>query len=93
MKPELKYSGIVFTLVKSRTNIAKETMELVRNTFGSHIKIFDTYIPDATKVSESPIYGKSMYELSSKSVASQAYTALTKEFLKDHRERKKNMER
>lgn len=30
MKPELKYSGIVFTLVKSRTNIAKETNDIVR---------------------------------------------------------------
>ena len=57
MKPDLKYSGIVFTLVNSQTNIAKETMELVKKTFGSHIKVFDSYIPVATKVSESPIYG------------------------------------
>jgi len=30
MKPELKYSGIVFTLVKSWTNIAKEANDIVR---------------------------------------------------------------
>ena len=30
MKLELKYSSIVFTLVKSRTNIAKETNDIVR---------------------------------------------------------------
>ena len=57
MKPNLKYSGIVFTLVNSQTNIAKSTMELVKNTFESHIKVFDSYIPIATKVSESAIYG------------------------------------
>lgn len=56
MKPNLKYSGIVFTLVNSQTNIAKSTMKLVKNTFGSHIKVFDSYIPIATKVSESAIY-------------------------------------
>ena len=29
-KPELKYSSIVFTSVRSRTNIAKETNDIVR---------------------------------------------------------------
>ena len=93
MKPNLTYSGIVFTLVNMQTNIAKDTIESVKKTFGSHIKVFDSYIPIATKVSESAIYGKSIYDLSSDSKASQAYADLTKEFLKDHREKKKDMER
>ena len=93
MKPDLTYSGIVFTLVNSQTNIAKSTMELVQKTFGSHIKVFGSYIPVATKVSESAIYGKSIYDLSSDSKASQAYEDLTREFLKDHREKRKEMER
>ena len=93
MKPDLTYSGIVFTLVNSQTNIAKSTMELVHKTFGSHIKVFGSYIPIATKVSESAIYGKSIYDLSSDSKASQAYEDLTREFLKDHREKRKEMER
>ena len=88
MKPDLTYSGIVFTLVNSQTNIAKSTMELVQKTFGSHIKVFGSYIPVATKVSESAIYGKSIYDLSSDSKASQAYEDLTREFLKDHQKRK-----
>ncbi len=36
MKPDLKYSGIVFTLVNMQTNIAKDTIESVKETFGKH---------------------------------------------------------
>lgn len=93
MKPELKYSGIVFTLVNMQTNIAKDTIESVKDTFGNHIKIYNSYIPIATKVSESAIYGKSIYELSSDSKAALAYEKLTREFLKGHREKKKDKER
>ena len=97
MKPDLKYSGIVFTLVNMQTNIAKDTIESVKETFGKHIKVYESYIPIyipiATKVSESAIHGKSIYDFSSDSKASKAYEELTKEFLKDHREKKKDMER
>ncbi len=58
MKPDLKYSGIVFTLVNMQTNIAKDTIESVKETFGKHIKVYESYIPIATKVSESAIHGK-----------------------------------
>ena len=47
MKPDLKYSGIVFTLVNMQTNIAKDTIESVKETFGKHIKVFESYIPIA----------------------------------------------
>ena len=85
MKPDLKYSGIVFTLVNMQTNIAKDTIESVKETFGKHIKVYESYIPIATKVSESAIHGKSIYDFSSDSKASKAYEELTKEFFKDHR--------
>ena len=35
MKPDLKYSGIVFTLVNMQTNIAKDTIESVKVAFGT----------------------------------------------------------
>ena len=57
MKPDLKYSRIVFTLVNMQTNIAKDTIKSVKETFGKHIKVYESYIPIATKVSESAIHG------------------------------------
>ena len=93
MRPDLKYSGIVFTLVNMQTNIAKDTIESVKETFGSHIKIYESYIPIATKLSETAIYGKSIYDLHADSKASEAYKELTKEFLRDHREKTRDKER
>ena len=58
------------------------------STEGKNIKVYESYIPIATKVSESAIHGKSIYDFSSDSKASKAYEELTKEFLKDHREKK-----
>ena len=43
MKPDLKYSGIVFTLVNMQTNIAKDTIESVKETF--NITMIMTKIP------------------------------------------------
>ncbi len=37
MKPDLKYSGIVFILVTMQTDIAKDTVESVKETFGKHM--------------------------------------------------------
>ncbi len=93
LSPGLRYSGIVFTKVNIQTNIAKDTIETVKDMFGNHIRIYESYIPVATKVSESAIYGKSIYELSFDSKASHAYEELTKEFLKTQREKTKDKER
>ena len=93
LSPGLRYSGIVFTKVNIQTNIAKDTIETVKEMFGNHIRIYESYIPVATKVSESAIYGKSIYELSFDSKASHAYEELTKEFLKTQREKTKDKER
>ena len=44
MKPELKYAGIVIALVNMQMNIAKDTIESVKDSFGNHIKIYDSFI-------------------------------------------------
>ncbi len=58
-----------------------------------HFILYESYIRIATKVSESAIYGKSIYELSPDSKAAQAYEEFTREFLKDHREKNRDNER
>ena len=37
---DLKIDGILLTLVDGRTNLAKSTIEALRNNFGSHIRIY-----------------------------------------------------
>lgn len=49
INPNLKIDGMLLTLVDSRTNLAKSTVEALRENFGSQIKMYRTYIPIAVK--------------------------------------------
>ena len=52
INPGLKIDGMLLTLVDSRTNLAKSTVEALRENFGSQIKMYRTYIPIAVKAAE-----------------------------------------
>ncbi len=58
---DLKIDGILLTLVDNRTNLAKSTVEALRENFGSHIKIYRSSIPMAVKAAEVSSKGESIY--------------------------------
>ena len=45
INPKLQIDGILLTMVDNRTNFAKEIAALLRETYGSKIKVFGTEIP------------------------------------------------
>ena len=49
INPKLSIDGILLTLVDNRTNLAKSTIDALRENFGSYIKI---YTPEASYVLE-----------------------------------------
>lgn len=49
---DLKIDGILLTLVDGRTNLAKSTVEALRENFGNHIRIYRSMIPAAVKAAE-----------------------------------------
>ena len=51
--------GILLTMVDNRTNFAKEIAALLRDTYGSKIKVFETEIPHAVRAKEISAEGKS----------------------------------
>lgn len=59
--PNLKIDGILLTLVDGRTNLAKSTVDTLRQSFGSKIKIYRSFIPIAVKAAEVSSKGKSIY--------------------------------
>ena len=61
INPNLKIDGMLLTLVDSRTNLAKSTVEALRENFGSQIKMYRTYIPIAVKAAETSSKGKSIF--------------------------------
>ena len=58
MNPKLKIDGILMTMVDGRTNNAKEITTLIRETYGSKIKVFETAIPHSVRAAEASLTGK-----------------------------------
>ena len=61
INPKLQIDGILLTMVDNRTNFAKEISALVRNTYGSKIKIFNSEIPHSVRAKEISAEGKSIF--------------------------------
>lgn len=81
INPHLKIDGVLLTLVDGRTNFAKSTKDVIKNTYGRFVRIFDTSIPVAVKAAETSAKGKSIYAYDPKSRVAEAYKNLTKEVL------------
>lgn len=89
INPQLKIDGILLTMVDSRTNYAKEITALLRDTYGSKIRVFDAVIPHSVRAAEISAEGKSIYAHDPKGKVAEAYHALTKEVLQLERQRQK----
>ena len=87
--PNLRIDGILLTLVDGRTNLAKSTVDALRDNFGSRIKIYKTAIPIAVKAAEVSSKGKSIYAYEPSSTVSKAYADFTKEVLADGRQKER----
>ena len=82
----LKIEGILLTMVNPRTRYARETIEMLRDSYGENVHIFQEYIPYTVRLEETPAEGISIYRHDSRGKAAMAYQALTKEVL-DHENR------
>ncbi len=89
INPSLKIDGILLTLVDNRTNLAKSTVEALRQNFGSRIRIYKSSIPIAVKAAEVSSKGKSIYAYEPNSPVSKAYADFTKEVLADGRQKER----
>ena len=87
--PDLKIDGILHTLVDGRTNLAKSTVDTLRQNFGSRIKIYKSSIPVAVKAAEVSSKGKSIYAYEPNSTVSKAYADFTREVLADGRQKER----
>lgn len=85
----LTIDGILLTLVDGRTNLAKSTVEALRENFGCRIRIYRTTIPVAVKAAEVSSKGKSIYAYEPNSTVSKAYADFTKEVLADGRQKER----
>ena len=90
INPNLEVGGILLTLVNKRTNLSKETIQDLKETYGRAIKLYDTQIPLAVKTAESTSRGKSIFKYDKNSKVATAYEDFAKEVLEDDIQRQKN---
>jgi chromosome partitioning protein len=80
VNPVLDVGGIVMTMFDSRTNLAKQVVDEVRQHLPD--KIFDTVIPRTVRLSEAPSFGQPIFAYDPNSVGATAYRSLAKEVAK-----------
>ena len=73
--------GILFTMVDSRTNEAKEIIASLRAHYGEKIRVFGTEIPFSVRAAETSGRGKSIFAHDKNGKVAAAYRSLTKEVL------------
>ena len=83
INPKLKIYGILLTMVDGRTNYAKDISNLIRDTYGSKLKVYKTEIPHSVRAAEISAEGKSIFAHDPKGKVAEAYKNLTKEVLKN----------
>ena len=87
LNPNLKVEGILLTLVDGRTNMARETAEVIKDAFGSHLRIFNASIPVGVKAAEASADGMSVLKYAPSSPVAEAYKEFSKEVIRDGREK------
>ncbi|MHA7610827.1 chromosome partitioning protein; transcriptional regulator [Weissella viridescens] len=80
--PDLEIEGVLLTMVDTRTNLANEVVDSVRDYFGS--EVYETNIPRNVRLSEAPSHGLPIIDYDNKSRGAEVYLDLAKEVLAAH---------
>lgn len=81
LNPKLEIEGILLTMVDSRTNYAKDISSMLKEAYGSRVRIFTNIIPVSVRAAEISAEGISIYRHDPKGKAASAYDSLTEEVL------------
>ena len=79
LNPELEIFGVVMTMYDSRTRLAQQVVDEVRDFFGE--KVFKTLIPRTVRLSEAPSFGKPVTLYDPLGKGAMAYQNLAKEVI------------
>ena len=90
INPKLRIEGILLTMVDARTNDAKDISQLIRDTYGGKLKVYDTDIPRSVRAAEISAEGKSIFSYDPKGKVAEAYQELTKEVIRNAEKRRKH---
>ena len=80
LNPNLKIEGVIMTMYDYRTKLSNEVFNEVKNFFGD--VVYENKIPRNIRLAESPSFGLPIMLYDEKCKGADAYSELTKEFLK-----------
>lgn len=81
INPQLDIAGILITMADMRTNYSRDIVKLLRKSYSSDVRIFDSIIPLSIRAAETSAEGQSIYLHDPAGKVSAAYAALTREVL------------
>lgn len=81
INPNLEIYGIVLTRVNMRTNLSKQVVDFLKESFGDNILIYQSQIPEAVKAAEAPLKGYSIFTHDPRGKVAKAYNALSEEVI------------
>lgn len=90
INPKLRIEGILLTMVDSRTTYAKEIANLIRENYGTNLKVYQTDIPRSVRAEEISAEGKSIFRHDPKGKVAEAYRILTREVISNVEKRRKH---
>ena len=94
INPKLKIEGILLTMTESRTNYGKQIDDLIRQSYGKRLKVFEQTIPRSVRAAEISAVGKSIFAHDPKGKVAEAYHSIAKEVVADaEKQLKRNAER
>ena len=89
INPKLKIEGILMTITDSRTNYGREIDALIRQVYGSKIRVFEQPISHSVRAAEISAGGRSIFAHDPKGKVAAAYQSLTREVLADAEKQRK----
>ena len=89
INPKLKIEGILMTMTDNRTNYGREIDALIRQVYGSKIRVFEQPIPHSVRAAEISAEGRSIFVHAPKGKVAAAYQSLTREVLADAEKQRK----
>jgi len=78
---KLYIEGILLTMVESQTNYAKDICLLLKENYGSHVRIFETMIPKSVRAAETAAEGVSIFSHDPNGRVARAYREFVEEML------------
>jgi len=90
LNPDLNVEGILLNMLDRRSNFTREIVQLIREHFGSNLKVFKSEIPMSVRAIEASAEGSSIFAFDPNGKVAEAFSQLVKEVTNNERQRQEN---